>query len=67
MHHTHGAKKSNLIVQIFNRYDVTLLEFAQIIDGLFAQVLTVLVHTDPKLTQIKVTFFLLMCTRPSLV
>ena len=35
---THGANKSNLFAQIFNPYEVTLSDFAQINDGLFAHV-----------------------------
>ena len=38
MPRTHGANKSNLFAQILNPYEVTLSEFAQINDGLFAHV-----------------------------
>ena len=33
---THGANKFDLFAQIFNPYEVTLSEFDQINDGLFA-------------------------------
>ena len=36
---THGANKSNLFAQIFNRYEVTVSEFAQIKPPLIAQIL----------------------------
>ena len=35
---THGPNKSNLSAQIHNLYEVTLSEFAQTNDGLFAHV-----------------------------
>ena len=35
---THGANKSILVAQIFDPYEVTLRECAQIKDGLFAHV-----------------------------
>ena len=38
MSRTHGANKSNLFAQIFNPYEVTQSEFAQINDDLFAHV-----------------------------
>ena len=38
MPRTHGANKSNSFAQIFNPVEVTLSEFAQIKDGLFAHV-----------------------------
>ena len=38
MPRTHGTNKSNLFAQIFNPYEVTVTEFAQVNDGLFAHV-----------------------------
>ena len=38
MPRTHGANKSILFAQIFNLYEVTPREFAQIKDDLFAHV-----------------------------
>ena len=38
MPRTHGENKSSLFAQFFHPYEVTLSEFAQINDGLFAHV-----------------------------
>ena len=44
MPRTHEANKSNLFAQIFNPYEGTLFEFAQINDGLLAHVYKALVR-----------------------